>query len=697
MVAHVSAPFRSTRPRPKRTWDYKDWQESVEFFRANAPEQFESEDTFIQNLREMQDATGVQMSCRMKSRYPEPPAIKDIRALIRSNIDPRLDIKLRSQLWKARKSWLRELQEIHQVQQLERGKPILKRKNLKAITSMTNHGVITIDFGVASQWVQNEFEAKWKSHDLHRNSIAMDELDRLSGSVAAFSAGEWTTVVEVPTKQRALDEDGVCLAAFRVALAAAPVATATLLNSLFNNDAFFKSEVVSGRAFAKKDGSITPQQVRAITPLPCVLTVFDCMIDRQLRQCVDTFASALDGSYMETAVAGRQILDTTFALSQHVEKTLDMHGEGCVAAADIRAYFDNLDPLRISRWLLRRGFPPALAAGLLRLHCLPSIELTVGSAIASIKSRTCGFFTGTRTAGTAARIPLLDAAHERGPVWSQHSACYNGMSFSVTSFVDNVYSTGSTAVDAVAVLKDLELFLNNKWRLHFGEDSKEMLPTEGCIIEPHVLNGLLGWTLKRSMRCLGQILASNGSIEEDFSHAKTCMWASFWANFGPALRRAPKHAKLRFLQGCVRPIASFKWSRWPWQPTYAKKLDQLQTHMLSLVFPCAPVLNEDSSDFFRRRSLNAGRLASSMGRWGAAWARSSIAWHDHVVRAHDTKNWCHYIYSFHGHSWLEAQRLAHSRAGETNRTCTRASRAKVTRRWFEGHADALWTCALHPS
>ena len=688
LISRLHARSRKNIPRPKRSWDYKDWEQSVDYFSAVAPDEFDSWERFHDCILDMQQTTGVSIPCKQKSRQRELTFIKDIRKAIRGNADCNVDRILKKNLWEARKSWLQSLRDCRDAQTLTAGKPLSRRKKLKAITSMRHNNETTIDLSVAATWVKREFEAKWKSHDLHRRSVINDELAKLSVNTYEYCNASLTEAAETPSKQRRTDHYGIPLVSIRIALRGAPVATTNLLNKLFKDDKFFKSIKVSGSAFAKKEGTIYPRQVRAITPLPSILILFDCLIDRALRKSIQAFACTVGSGYMETAIAGRQILDATFSLSQHVEKTLDMQGQGCIAAADILAYFDHLDPLRICRWLLRQGFPPSLAGGLLRLHCLPAVELRVGDVAVTVSSRTTGFFTGTRAAGSASRIPLLDAAHERLRVWNQLSSEYNGVNFSLTSFVDNVYATGRNVSDAVAILKDLEQHLSNKWRLSFGADSKEILPTAGCQTDALDALSMSEWPVKRTMKCLGHFLTSNGSIEEDFLHAKTCMWSCFWANFRPGLKRAPRHAKINFLERCVRPIASFKWSRWPFQPTYAKKLDQIQTHMLSLLFPCAPLMHEGTDDYFRRRSLNTGRLATSAGRWSASWAVSVQRWHDHVMRAHDETNWCHYVYNFHGQSWLDLQRRMQSKAGETNRTCTRSAHGKVTRRWFEGHAFA---------
>ena len=147
--------------------------------------------------------------------------------------------------------------------------------------------------------------------------------------------------------------------------------------------------------------------------------------------------------------------------------------------------------------------------------------------------------------------------------------------------------------------------------------------------------------------------------------------------------------KTHFLATSVAAIGRFKWSRWPWQVTYAKKLNQIQTQMLSLLFPLRHNEHETVDEFFRRRSLAAGHVASAIGRWSSTWATSVRNWHCHVVRAHDAKTWSPYVYSHHARDWLAERRIRNSRSGELNRTNTRLVRAKVCKRYFEGHSEAL--------
>ena len=429
--------------------------------------------------------------------------------------------------------------------------------------------------------------------------------------------------------------------------------------------------------------------MRAITPLPNILVLFDCLVDIHVKRVVDSVASGVGRGYMEAAIRGRQILDVSFALSQHIEKALDDHSQGCIATADIAAFFDNLDPLKVCRWLQANGLPSSLCGALLRLHVLPRCCLSVSGVPGNLIARTCGFLTGTRTAGTSARIPLLDAALHRLDLWNQLSVSYNGTNFSVTSFVDNVFAASRNVVDATAVLEDLEDFLRQRWHLTFGDDSREILLAEGLDIDDDEGHIQSRWAIKSPLRCLGHMLTSNGSIDVDFECVRKGMWACFWANFRPSLRSSSFTVKTRLLTTSVAAIGRFRWSRWPWQVTYAKKLDQIQTHMISLLFPVHHLEHGTVDEFFRRRSLAAGRLATKVGRWSSMWAASVRSWHDHVARAHDANTWSPYIYNHHARDWLAERRVQNSRSGELNRTNTRLKRAKVCRRFFEGHSEAL--------
>ena len=66
------------------------------------------------------------------------------------------------------------------------------------------------------------------------------------------------------------------------------------------------------------------------------------------------------------------------------------------------------------------------------------------------------------------------------------------------------------------------------------------------------------------------------------------MLRCFYGNLSRGLRQAGDDAKFRFPHSSVGSVASFRWSRWPFQKTYANKLDALQRKMLAGVFEIKP-------------------------------------------------------------------------------------------------------------
>ena len=170
---------------------------------------------------------------------------------------------------------------------------------------------------------------------------------------------------------------------------------------------------------------------------------------------------------------------------------------------------------------------------------------------------------------------------------------------------------------------------------------------------------------------------------------KRNMWASFWANFRPSMRRCGAGAKLRFLNSSIKSLGQFRWSRWPYQKTYAKTLDRIQSHMVSLLFPFVAIPGEAPSDYFRRKSINAGRFASSSGRWSTSWATSVRKWHAHIIRCHDPKTWAKSIYEHHDSAWLAKKRRLASHRHDVSRTKTRSVRGNVAEGLEEARAVAV--------
>ena len=253
------------------------------------------------------------------------------------------------------------------------------------------------------------------------------------------------------------------------------------------------------------------------------------------------------------------------------------------------------------------------------------------------------------------------------------------------TFVDNFFTTCRSPQSAAEIIDDAASYLFENWKLSIGDGTRIVLPVTGCDASSF---DAAGWTLARDMRCLGQRLASTCTIAADFEETSAKLWGSFYANLQPSLLNSPLACRLQFLKTCVRPVASFRWSRWPFQPTYAKKLDGIQNHMTARLLQVKQRPGEDFDIYFSRRRRLCAEISGEHGKWSTSWAQSCLAWEAHVRRGNDPNSWSKPIYEWHGSSWIHAQRVRHARGGATNRTGARSGPGRPATRYYEGVAHA---------
>ena len=185
------------------------------------------------------------------------------------------------------------------------------------------------------------------------------------------------------------------------------------------------------------------------------------------------------------------------------------------------------------------------------------------------------------------------------------------------------------------------------------------------------------------MRCLGRWLEDNGSIKTCFEKAERSMWRSFFGNLSRGLLASPESTKMRFPLSSIASIGSFRWPRWPYQQSYADRLDTIQRKMVGILMKVRPSAGETVESYRRRRRKLTNGSATKVGLWSHLWAKSMRTWHSHVQRGHDARAWSGPLLRFRPLGWLNLQRLTASKANES-RTRTRAYRGYVHRRWCEG-------------
>ena len=88
-------------------------------------------------------------------------------------------------------------------------------------------------------------------------------------------------------------------------------------------------------------------------------------------------------------------MDIVFPAAVAIEKGMERHLRAALAQQDVEKFYDNIHGLRIVWWIEARFGCPDICATLLRMHCLPTISLRVGSQQAVFRKRCVGLFTGS--------------------------------------------------------------------------------------------------------------------------------------------------------------------------------------------------------------------------------------------------------------------------------------------------------------
>lgn len=543
----------------------------------------------------------------------------------------------------------------------------------------------TLDQDRWAQFVAREFSSKWGCTNLHQRELLNNEIVLHEGVGVSLSEDDILKAVSSLKRPHKLDGYKVCPLIFKELAVVRTGSLISILHKICSNADTMRTLLIHGHAAGKRKGIISAQAVRIILPLPCVLAIIDAHLAARLREFIDPLPASVEPGFYETARRKRQILDLTHSLTLVLEKGGDLHGRSVVAQADIKQYYDNLRPLLLFRWLKRRQFDLPTCCLLLRLHCLPTLQVKVGQASCDISGRCFGVLTGTRTAAELGRIPLLDVAEQRMHTWRPLAFSSAGVPCCLGTFVDNLLTTGSDPLSAVAILRDAEQALIQRWRLHFGSDSKQFVAAVGC---EQGRDDIDEWKAVLHMRCLGHHLSSTCSIAEDFRQTVKSVWRAYWANASASLRNCSDKAQARFMNSSLRTIAGFRWSRWPYQKSYADRLDCLQRHLISCMQPLVPQPGESQETYARRRRLKASGVARRWGRWSKLWAQDTVSWDSHISRGRDRACWNRSLRDWHGSAWLQAQRFENSSGGSWARTRTRSMPGHPATRWHKGIALA---------
>ena len=188
---------------------------------------------------------------------------------------------------------------------------------------------------------------------------------------------------------------------------------------------------------------------------------------------------------------------------------------------------------------------------------------------------------------------------------------------------------------------------------------------------------------------LGRLLSNRGSLAAAFAVAEKKMWGGFWGNAGSSrARHLPVRQRCTLIDRAVRPHFEFQCAAWPARKLYADKLDALQRKMHAIILRMKRQPCETSQQFNSRRSRCTSKHIRQC--WSQIWFRRCVQWAAHLERHPEL--WPAKLVKFQDSTWLQSCRLvAGSRSVLAGKTCTRAQRAHVERRWED---ELEWAVAM---
>ena len=279
------------------------------------------------------------------------------------------------------------------------------------------------------------------------------------------------------------------------------------------------------------------------------------------------------------------------------------------------------------------------------------------------------------------RVPVESTIRDRHQEWARHGFQAGGGRPTVATYVDNIFSAGSSLKGAIAILEDFEAHLHSVWDLQIKPSSRSCLVPRGSTEAPYNLEK---WPLSAEFHALGHALQDNGSTQTCWQRTSRSMWKAYFGNCASKVAsKMPAGLRYTLMDRSVLPVMQHRDTRWPPTALRQMQIDTVQRKMVSSIMRLCPRAHEGPVEYVRRRNRQATTIMGQRGRWSMKHCKRVVAWNEHLHRPRNGNSWAAVLLKFRDSKWLETQRLLNS-TGSESRTCTRAARGFVAMRWQDG-------------
>jgi len=135
------------------------------------------------------------------------------------------------------------------------------------------------------------------------------------------------------------------------------------------------------------------------------------------------------------------------------------------AQADIARFYDSIETVMVSEWMVRHNFPVWLAAACSFFQLSVSILIAQDGCSAEVGRRATGTMTGTRVAGCMGECIVYDTAMAASADARVKGLEASAASLVFASWVDNLYTVAPSPTQAITNMRVLEEKLSQNWRL----------------------------------------------------------------------------------------------------------------------------------------------------------------------------------------------------------------------------------------
>ena len=608
-------------------------------------------------------------SCRSRSAHRFPTEAKDLLQLAHGLQDE--DAKnARAQAWSLVRSRLKDIAIAKLTEAISVGKPPARAPKMHKILSLASNGST---FETSEEWgpaFLRHYSDKWGARNLAAREEILNCCHSTSGMLLDVTQEEVRQACASIKRRNRLDRDGICVNAIALWNESCGSSAAKSIAKLMASSANCQAQVVHARVFGKLSGHAEVEETRVILPLGAIAQVADVLISCRLNACIDKLLPPVSGTFIG-ARPKTQSAEIAVAAQLWVEKSLDCGSIGALVQEDVRGHFDTLSIPSIMQWLLRHDVDAALVGAAIRAQMLPAILIQCQAAECRIIGRSTGGLTGSRVAGSLARIPIEQTIADVAKIAGNQGFLAGSLRLTLASYVDNIFVLGKDGPSAVLIADKFEELLAVRWKQTIKPSSREIMVPKGALVGRV---NVKRWKLVESMKVLGMSVQHNAETDQSWKETERAALGIFFRRAHSGLvKQLSNSSRHKTLNLTVKPYIMFRLTTTPLSETRVYQVEKMQRRMFNSIARVTQKDGESNHDFYKRKNTQVSSSMKLSGMWHCAAARQHLSFREHIKRSASRLEWAGVLDAWNDEGIAAA----------------RAAGARLLRRW-RGHVAQSW-------